>query len=441
MLSSLAHINSSSATSPMTNGDFDKGLYYSYANDNRAIWLDTLIDSVSPGIFGHRTLKKAMLLSLVGGSERGELSRPAIHLLMVGDPGLGKSQMLRAACLLSARSAFVSANTSSTCGLTVAVSRDGSSGETTFEAGAVVHGDGGITCIDELDKGTNEHKALLEVMEQQSVSIAKAGMIFSMPIQTTVMAAGNPMSGKFDTAKTLCENINMSPALLSRFDIVHVMRDCDSTAAGLTSHILKVHLNTRSDGQPTSVPQKQQGGPLSISELARFLSFAKKEHQPTLSDEASAMLKEAYLVKRREARGQQSDLPITPRYLQSLIRLAEAHAKIHLRPVATVDDAAAAIALHAECSTFDADNGKPLLPTKRMTKGQQQKSNAFDTALSKVREHMQDTDSTTIRHNDLMDICAQCAKSPAALIKQLSDQGALLSSGPSLYRLHKDLAR
>lgn len=440
MLSSLVEIDTSATTGTMVGGAaYDRSLFYEYVQHEG--WFEKLVASVSPGIFGHYTLKAAMLLSLVGGSERGELSRPAIHLLMVGDPGLGKSQMLRAACQLSARSAFVSANTSSTCGLTVSLSRDGSSGETTFEAGAVVHGDGGITCIDELDKGTNEHKALLEVMEQQSVSIAKAGMIFSMPIQTTVMAAGNPLSGKFDTGKTLCENINMSPALLSRFDIVHVMRDCDSTSAGLTSHILKVHLNTQKDQQPAATPQPQQGL-LSIAELGRFLAFAKKERQPTLSDEAAQLLKDAYMAKRRESRGQHSDLPITPRYLQSLIRLSEAFAKIYLRPVVLPEDAMQAIALHTACSTFVNDKGKPVLPAKGMTKGRQQKANIVATVLAQVAEHMREHNSTTIRHNDLLDICADAgAKSPAALIQQLGEGGSLLSSGGSTYRLHKDHTR
>ena len=184
-------------------------------------WFDTLAGSFCPGIIGHAGTKAAMLLSLVGGTPRSH-TRSNIHVAIFGDPGLGKSQLLRAACAVSPRGVYVSANSSSSCGLTVSLSRDSSSA-TTFEAGAVVHGDGGVTCIDEIDKGAAEHKALLEVMEQESLSVAKAGMIFSLPVRTTVMAAGNPVGGRFQPGRSITENLNLSAALLSRFDFVFVL--------------------------------------------------------------------------------------------------------------------------------------------------------------------------------------------------------------------------
>ena len=412
-----------------------------YESTFREGWLDRLVESVCPGIYGHRSLKAALLLSLVGGSDRGELSRPAIHLLMVGDPGLGKSQMLRAACLLSPRSAFVSANTSSTCGLTVSLSRDASSGETTFEAGAVVHGDGGITCIDELDKGANEHKALLEVMEQQSVSMAKAGMIFSMPIRTTVMAAGNPIGGKFDPYKTLCENINMSPALLSRFDIIHVMRDCDSATSDLTRHVLGVHVEGGGGGR---TQQQQHGGgaqrgnaPLSIPELARFLAFAKRERQPTLSEAAAHILKESYLEKRRANRSLQqgADLPVTPRHLQSLIRLAEAHAKIFLRATVTAEDANAAIAVHARCSAFGntaADGaagggGARGFADRPLGKAAQKKLSLQDRIIAALQQYCTSNNTEIIPRAVVLDVCSEASvKNPAAKLQELNDHSILL---------------
>uniref|UniRef100_A0A0A9X3W5 DNA replication licensing factor MCM8 n=1 Tax=Lygus hesperus TaxID=30085 RepID=A0A0A9X3W5_LYGHE len=183
-------------------------------------WFRRLTQSLAPGLYGLSMVKEALLLSVVGGSAYKVGTRSNIHVLLLGDPGLGKSQLLRAMCAIAPRSAFVCAHTSSSCGLTMTLSRDPISGEATFVAGAVVHGDGGVTCIDEIDKGVGEHKALLEVMEQETVSIAKAGMVFSMPVHTSILAAGNPIGGKFDLSKPIAANVNLSPALLSRFDIV-----------------------------------------------------------------------------------------------------------------------------------------------------------------------------------------------------------------------------
>lgn len=227
-----------------------------------------LVHSAVPSIFGHELVKAGLLLALFGGAPRshkpmvsnggaegsdsgkdddasgdedsenqqnssGNASssitedvkiRRNAHVLVVGDPGLGKSQMLKAFCNVAPRGVYVCGTTSSTTGLTVTVVRE-PSGDFALEAGALVLGDGGVCCIDEFDKMTSEHGALLEAMEQQSVSVAKAGLLCNLSARTTVLAAANPVGGNYDRSKTVCENLKMARPLLSRFDLVFILMD------------------------------------------------------------------------------------------------------------------------------------------------------------------------------------------------------------------------
>lgn len=270
------------------------------------LWFRRLAASVGPGLFGLTMVKEALLLALLGGSDPRVLSpssssssfgvssttsgspgmRRSIHVLLLGDPGMGKSQLLRAACALASRSVYVCAHTSSSCGLTLTLSRDPISGEATFEAGAVVHGDGGVTAIDEIDKGGGaEHKALLEVMEQETVSVAKAGVLFSLPVQTSIFAAGNPVGGSFHASlytpfhgpPALTDVCRLSPALLSRFDIVLLLRDlpgqpCGEWPVWKTPLLQDTHCSPHPIGDPLS----------STSFLTSPLSFrrdAKRERE------------------------------------------------------------------------------------------------------------------------------------------------------------------
>ncbi|XP_058037120.1 DNA helicase MCM8 isoform X5 [Ahaetulla prasina] len=201
--------------------------------------------SLCPTIYGHEMVKAGLVLALFGGCQKymDDKNRIPIrgdpHLLMVGDPGLGKSQMLQAVCNIAPRGVYVCGNATTTSGLTVTLSRDSSSGDFALEAGALVLGDQGVCGIDEFDKMGSQHQALLEAMEQQSISLAKAGIVCSLPARTSIIAAANPVGGHYNKAKTVSENLKMGSALLSRFDLVFILLDVPNEDH---DHLLSEHV-------------------------------------------------------------------------------------------------------------------------------------------------------------------------------------------------------
>lgn len=183
-----------------------------------------LVHSLCPGIYGHEMVKAGLILGLFGGGAITKDKRNEIHVLMVGDPGVGKSQLLQACANLSPRGVFIGGNSTSSVGLTV-TSRHEKGNVTSVEAGALVLADQGVCCIDEFDKMSTNYQALLEVMEQQIVSIAKSGILCSLPARTSILAAANPSDGHYNKSKTIAENVRMSRALLSRFDLAFLVLD------------------------------------------------------------------------------------------------------------------------------------------------------------------------------------------------------------------------
>ncbi|KAJ3126094.1 DNA replication licensing factor mcm8 [Nowakowskiella sp. JEL0407] len=329
-----------------------------------------LVNSFCPAIFGHELVKAGLLLALFGGRRRdfdNEKKNVSIrsdpHVLVVGDPGLGKSQMLSAAVKIAPRGVYVCGNTATTSGLTVTVTKDPETGETALEAGALVLGDQGVCCIDEFDKMT-EHQALLEAMEQQSISIAKAGLVCNLPARTTVLAAANPAGGHYNKAKSVSENLKMGSALLSRFDLVFILLDRPDEEMDmfLSDHIMKLHsggLKRRmedSDGKkwnrredddddederPLSERLKlgvnEDLDPIPQPLLRKYVAYAKRYVQPRLTFEAAQLLQEFYLSLRTKYRSLDST-PITTRQLESMIRLSEARAKCELRETVVDSD-------------------------------------------------------------------------------------------------------
>ncbi len=296
-----------------------------------------LIKSMAPAILGLDAVKEAILLLLAGGPQTilpdGTRLRGDINIFLVGDPGVAKSEMLKFASQVAPRGMFASGKGSTAAGLSAAVIRE----KNTFmlEAGVVVLADQGVACIDEFDKMKDEDRsALHEQMEQQTITIAKGGIYATLNARTAILAAANPILGKYDPYKNLTENVTLPIPLLTRFDLIFIIRDTPTAAQDerLATHILEVH---RKRGY-TDVP------PVQFELLKKYLTYAKKI-SPVLTVEAEERLKEYYLDLRKNVK--EGQIGATPRTLESLIRLAGARARLLLREQVTEEDALAAISL------------------------------------------------------------------------------------------------
>lgn len=299
---------------------------------------DKLIASFAPHIYGHETLKESILLLIVGSVtkklEDGSTRRGDINVLMVGDPGTAKSEMLKFAAKIAPRGLYTSGRGSTAAGLTAAVIRD-KSGIMMLEAGAVVLGDQGLVCIDEFDKIKPEDRsALHEVMEQQTCSVAKGGIVATLNARTSILAAANPMYGKYDPYKNITENVNLPVPLLTRFDLIFIVRDIPEREKDnlVASHILEIYKDTGHGAKPA----------IEIDLFSKYLSYAR-ETKPALTQEAIDIIRSYYMDMRKvESEGM---ITVTPRQLEGLVRLATARARLLLKDRVDAEDASRAIYL------------------------------------------------------------------------------------------------
>lgn len=300
---------------------------------------NAILRAICPQVYGLFTVKLAVTLTLIGGVQHvdgsGTKVRGESHLLLVGDPGTGKSQFLKFAAKLSKRSVITTGLGSTSAGLTVTAVKDG--GEWMLEAGALVLADGGLCCIDEFDSMREHDRATIhEAMEQQTISIAKAGLVTTLSTKTIVFGATNP-KGQYDPNQSLSVNTTLSGPLISRFDIVLVLLDTKNPD---WDKVVSDHILDQAESEKNKSHENlDKIWPLSM--LRRYIHFVKGYFRPTLTKEAENVISRYYQLQRKSAT--ENAARTTVRMLESLIRLAQAHARLMFRNEVTRLDAITAI--------------------------------------------------------------------------------------------------
>mmetsp|Transcript_23840 Transcript_23840/g.55291 ORF Transcript_23840/g.55291 Transcript_23840/m.55291 type:complete len:726 (-) Transcript_23840:550-2727(-) len=328
---------------------------------------DKIFTSIAPSIFGtdQDQIKKAISCLLFSGAQKnladGARLRGDINVLLLGDPSCGKSQFLKFVEKAAPVCVYTSGKGSSAAGLTATVTQDAGTREFYLEGGAMVIADGGVVCIDEFDKMREQDRvAIHEAMEQQTISIAKAGITTVLNSRTAVLAAANPTFGRYDDAKNAAEQVDFQTTILSRFDMIFILKDQFNAEkdAKLAQHIINVH--TQGGG---AVEAEAREDEIDVRTLKRYIAFARKTCHPRLDESGTEVLQNYYVSMRQdlheadeegEANGKPGRaVPITVRQLEALIRIAESFAKMRLSEVATEQDVNNAIELFT-VSTLEA---------------------------------------------------------------------------------------
>ena len=323
--------------------------------------------SIAPSIYGYDDVKEALGLQLVSGFEKhlpdGARIRGDIHILLVGDPGIAKSQLLRYMVKISPRGIYTSGKSSTSAGLTATAVKDElGDGRWTIEAGALVLADKGIAAIDEMDKMDNEDKsALHEAMEQQTISVAKAGVMATLKSRCSLLAAANPKLGRFDKYEPIAPQINLTPALMSRFDLIFVLTDDPDTKrdSAIAEHILKSNyageLSTQKAWNP-EISQEDIDNAMTVIKpaiepelLRKYVAYARKNIFPTLTNEAKEYFLKYYVGLRTQGQDSNKPVPVTARQLEALIRLGEASARLRLSDTVTIADAMRVVKILEAC--------------------------------------------------------------------------------------------
>ena len=327
-------------------------------------------------------------LSIFGGTRKprlgGSFKRGDIHVLFVGDPGTGKSEILKSAVDISPRGLYTSGKGSSGVGLTAAVIKDTETGQMNLEAGAVVLANGGIAAIDEFDKmDVADRSALHEAMAQQTVSIAKAGIVATLKAQTAIIAAANPHTGRFNEYKSFTENTRMPPSLLSRFDLIFKVVDRPDPAndAQMAEFILQSAMMDPEEFLENTEKSNKMVDPISTDLLTKYIKYARKNYFPILSEEAKERIKQFYLDLRGQYKKEDAIVSILARNLEALVRMSEAYAKMALRDIVLKEDVDEIIKLFKrylkdtgydkETGKFDVDMilmGQPRSKTNKLTR-------------------------------------------------------------------------
>lgn len=353
---------------------------------------DKLASSIAPEIFGHEDVKKALLLLLVGGVDRnpnGMKIRGNINICLMGDPGVAKSQILSFIDRLAPRSQYTTGRGSSGVGLTAAVMKDPITGEMTLEGGALVLADKGICCIDEFDKMMDSDRtAIHEVMEQQTISIAKAGIMTTLNARVSILAAANPAYGRYNPKQTIEQNVQLPAALLSRFDLLWLIQDKPDrdNDLRLAQHITYVHQNCAEP--PTELK------PLDMNLMRRYIALCQKKI-PLIPEDLTNYIVSAYVELRKEARNSKDMTYTSARNLLAILRLSTALARLRLANAVERDDVNEALRLLEMSKDSLNQHHEPTGRVQTVT----------DQIFSLIREIMNETGGKTVKMSDAVERC------------------------------------
>mgnify|MGYP006286114699 CR=1 FL=1 len=366
-----------------------------------------IVKSFAPGIYGHDKIKEALVLQFVGGVRKvrndGVKSRGDIHVLLIGDPGAGKSQLLKRSQALAPKARYVSGKGASGAGLTASVVKDEFMGGWSLEAGALVLTNRGICIIDELDKMSHDDRnAMHEALEQQSVSISKANIQATLRSETTVLAAANPKLGRFDPYAMIAEQINLPPSLINRFDLIFPIRDMPSKERDQTLGGFILELHKRQDSEDSEI---------SSDLLRKYIAYARRNCEPVLTQPAIEELLDFY-VKIRNSGGADSkgmkSVPISARQLEALVRLAEASAKVRLSKKVLKQDAQKAIELlYSSLSEVGVDPETGNIDIDRISTGVASSERNKIITIREIVNELEEKVGKMIKIDDLVDAAGE----------------------------------